>query len=134
MGSDYHNDLDTHSAAAVARILGTSTPRVLRAIRRLRLPVARSPSGTSAITAAQLDALRAELGEPIVVGLTRVQTRVLAALARSPRGLASIRSVARRAGVSPSAAGRALNDLTPAGLARAKTQTLPMGHATPTLI
>jgi DNA-binding Lrp family transcriptional regulator len=126
--------MDTHSASAVAGMLGTSTPRVLRAIRRLSMPVARSPSGTHTITATQLDTLRAELGDPIPVGLTRVQARVLAALARSPRGLASIRSVARRAGVSPTAAGRALNDLTQAGLTRAEKQMLALGRATPVLV
>jgi hypothetical protein len=75
-----------------------------------------------------------ELGDPISVGLTRVQARVLAALARSPRGLASIRSVARRAGVSPTAAGRALDSLTLAGLVRAEKQTLALGRATPVLV
>jgi hypothetical protein len=96
--------------------------------------VARSPSGAYSITAAQLDALRAELGAPIPVGLTRVRAHVLAALARSPRGLASIRSVAHRAGVSPTAAGRALDSLTQAGLARAEKQTLALGRATPVLV
>ncbi|WP_158240381.1 MarR family transcriptional regulator [Mycobacterium hubeiense] len=122
--------MDTYSASAVSRMLGTSTPRVLRALRRLRMPVAKSPSGAFAITVAQLDALRTELGEPTPSSLTRVQSKVLAALARSPRGLASIRSVARRAGVSPTAAGRALRSLTQIGLVRAEKQTLAMGRAT----
>lgn len=126
--------MDTYSASAVARMLGTSTPRVLRAIRRLGMAVSTSPSGAYTITATQLDTLRAELGDPIPVGLTRVQARVLAALARSPRGLASIRSVARRAGVSPTAAGRALQDLTQSKFARAEQQTLALGRATPVLI
>jgi hypothetical protein len=126
--------MDTYSASAVAAMLGTSTPRVMRAIRRLPIAVSRSPSGAYSITAAQLDALRAQLGEPIPAGLNRVQARVLAALARSPRGLASIRSVARRAGVSPTAAGRALDSLTRAGLARAEKQTLALGRATPVVV
>jgi DNA-binding Lrp family transcriptional regulator len=132
--ADYHNDMDTHSASAAARILGTSTPRVLRAMRRMRMAVSKAPSGAYTITATQLDRLRTELGDPIPVGLTRVQARVLAALARSPRGLASIRSVARRAGVSPTAAGRALHDLAQSGLARAEKQTLALGRATPVLV
>ena len=126
--------MDTYSASVVARMLGTSTPRVLRAIRRLHMAVSKSPSGAYTITATQLDALRAELGDPIPVGLTRVQARVLAALARSPRGLASIRSVGRRAGVSPTAAGRALNGLTQVGLARTEKLTLALGRATPVLV
>jgi hypothetical protein len=93
--------INGYSASAVARNLRTSTPRALRTIRRLRMAVPKSPSGAYAITARQLDTLRTELGDPIPVGLTRVQARVLVALARSPRGLASIRSVARRTGVSP---------------------------------
>lgn len=132
--TDYHNDMDTYSASAVARMLGTSTPRVLRAIRRRHMVRSKSPSGAYAVTATQLETLRTELGDPIPVGLTRVQARVLAALARSPRGLASIRSVARRAGVSPTAAGRALDALTQAGLARAEKQTLALGRATPVLV
>jgi MarR family protein len=126
--------MDTYSATAVAELLGTSTPRVVRAISRLRMATPKSPTGTYTITAAQVDRLRAELGNPIPVGLTRVQARVLAALARSPRGLASIRSVARRAGVSPTAAGRALHALVKAGLARADKQTLAFGRATPVLV
>jgi DNA-binding transcriptional ArsR family regulator len=126
--------MDTYSASAAAAMLGTSVPRVSRAIRRLPVAVSKSPSGAYSITAAQLDALRAELGAPIPVGLTRVQARVLAALAQSPRGLASIRSVARRAGVSPTAAGRALDGLTQAGLARTEKQTLALGRATPVLV
>lgn len=126
--------MDTYSASAVAAMLGTSTPRVLRAMRGLPMPVLRSASGAYTITASQVDELRAELGGPIPVGLNRVQARVLAALARSPRGLASIRSVARRAGVSPTAAGGALDSLTQAGLARAEKQTLALGRATPVLV
>ena len=126
--------MDTHSASAVASMLGTSTPRVLRAIHRLRMLASKSAAGAYEITPAQLDTLRAELGDAIAVGLTRVQARVLAALARSPRGLASIRSVARRAGVSPTAAGRALDTLTQAGLARATKQTLALGRATPVVV
>jgi DNA-binding Lrp family transcriptional regulator len=126
--------MDTYPASAVARMLGTSAPRVLRAIRRSRMAVSKSPSGAYEITATQLDTLRTELGDPIPVGLTRVQARVLAALARSPRGLASIRSVARRAGVSPTAAGRTLDALTQAGLARAEKQTLALGRATPVVV
>jgi hypothetical protein len=126
--------MDTYSASAVARLLGTSTPRVLRVMRRLGIAVSKSPAGAYTITAALRDTLRAELGEPTPVGLTRVQARVLAALARSPRGLASIRSVARRAGVSPTAAGRALHALTQAGLARAEKLTIALGRATPVLV
>jgi DNA-binding Lrp family transcriptional regulator len=129
-----HNDMDTYSASAVARMLFTSTPRVLRAIRSMTMPVPTSTSGAYAITPLQLDALRAELVGPTPVGLNRVQSLVLAALARSPRGLASIRSVARRAGVSPTTAGRALDNLAREGLVRAEKQTLALGRAAPVLV
>lgn len=126
--------MDTYSAAAAASELGTSTPRVLRAVQNLGLTVPRSESGVLAINSEQLAVLAVQLGPAGPVGLTRVQARVLAALARSPRGLASVRSVARRAGVSPTAAGRALRALTGMDLVRARQVTLPLGRATLTVV
>ena len=87
--------MDTYSASAVARMLGTSTPRVARAIHRLRMAVSKSPLGAYTITATQLDKLRTELGEPVPVGLTRVQAHVLAALA--DRHAARVRPLGRPA-------------------------------------
>lgn len=126
--------MDTYSAAAVARQLETSTPRVLRAIRHLDLAIPRTETGVLAISSEQLSVLAAQLGPAVPVGLTRVQARVLAALARAPRGLASIRSVARRAGVSPTAAGRGLRALTSMGLVRARQEALPLGTVTLTVV
>ena len=57
-------------------------------------------------------ALAQELGVVVpVADLRRSQVQVLAALARAPRGLRSGRAVARAAGLSPTAAMRALRDL-----------------------
>jgi DNA-binding transcriptional ArsR family regulator len=126
----YHNDMDTYSATAVARALGTTTPRVLRAVDRLGIAVSRTPGGVLALTPAQVDALAIDLGHAVPRGLTRVQARVLAALSRSPQGLASIRAVARRAGASPTSAGHALRVLTTAGLVRSEVQILALGKAT----
>jgi DNA-binding transcriptional ArsR family regulator len=122
--------MDTYSAAAAARALGTTAPRVLRAVDRLGMDASRGRGEALALTTVQLDALAIELGRGVPRGLTRVQARVLAALSRSPQGLASVRAVARRAGVSPTAAGHALRALSEDGLVRSEEQTLALGKAT----
>ncbi len=101
-----------------------------RAIGRLGLDVARRPGGRVRLSERQLEELRVELGVvPRVDGLSRVETRVLAALARSPRGLVSVRAVARRAGVSPTAAGAAVRSLSGRGLVRTQQEWVASGRA-----
>lgn len=74
--------------------------------------------------------LEAELGVvPAVDGLARTEVKVLAALARAPLGLPSIRSVAERADVSPTAAGRALEALEVRGLVRRERRMAALGSA-----
>jgi len=103
---------------------------VQRAIRRLGLAVARRPGGRVRLTERQLEELRVELGVvPRVDGLSRVETRVLAALARAPRGLVSVRAVARRAGVSPTAAGAAVRLLIGRGLVRKEREWVASARA-----
>ena len=122
--------MDTLSAAEAARRLSTSVPRVQRAIGRLGMAVARRPGGRVRLTERQLEELRLELGVvPRVDGLSRVETRVLAALARAPRGLISVRAVARRAGVSPTAAGAAVRSLSRRGLVRKEREWVASGRA-----
>lgn len=122
--------MDTLSAGEAARRLSTSVPRVQRAIGRLGLDVARRPGGRVRLSERQLEQLRAELGVvPRVDGLSRVETRVLAALARAPRGLVSVRAVARRAGVSPTAAAAAVRSLSGRGLVRKEREWLASGRA-----
>jgi hypothetical protein len=122
--------MDTFSAAEAARRLSTSVPRVQRAIGRLGMAVARRPGGRVRLTERQLEELCVELGVvPRVDGLSRVETRVLAALARAPRGLISVRAVARRAGVSPTAAGAAVRSLTGRGLVRKEREWVASGRA-----
>src|SRR5712691_9298512 len=122
--------MDTLSAAEAARRLGTSVPRVQRAIRRLGMAVERGRGGRVRLTERQLEELREELGVvPRVDGLSRVDTRVLAALARAPRGLISARAVARRAGVSPTAAAAAVRSLTARGLVRTEREWIASGRA-----
>lgn len=80
--------MDTSSARDVARSLGTSAPRVLRAARELGLPV--EPRSPARFTAVQAQALIGRLGvDAKVEGLTVSQARALAALSRAPRGLTS---------------------------------------------
>jgi MarR family len=122
--------MDTISASEAARRLDTSLPRVLRAIERLGLDVDRRGGGRVLLTASQLGRLRSELGfVPSVDGLSRVETQVLAALARAPRGLVSARAVARRAAVSPTAAAGALQSLVEAGLVRREREWVAAGRA-----
>jgi DNA-binding transcriptional ArsR family regulator len=122
--------MDTYSLAAAARALGTSAPRVRRAVDRLGLPVERTDAGVFRLTSREVDELARELGvTPLVPDLSPVESRVLAALSRSPRGVASVREAARRAGVSPTAAGRALARLTSGGLITQTPMMIARGHA-----
>lgn len=120
--------MDTMSAAALARELGTSVPRVTRAASRLG--IGSQPSGRFAFAPRQTDLLRRELGTtPPVEGLTRSEVLVLAALRSAPYGLASIRAVARRGGLSATAAGGALRALAAEGLVERSTEMVAAGRA-----
>lgn len=124
-------DSTPKSAAAVARQLGTSVPRVVRAVERLGIN-ARMPNGRMLLHDEQVAQLRAELGVSArVPALTPIQVSVLAALRDAPLGLASIRAVARRAGVSPTASARALDALRSVGLVKRENTMLAAGSATP---
>jgi hypothetical protein len=123
--------MDTYSLAAAARTLRTSAPRVRRAIDRLGMQVERGDSGVFQLTRSQVDELASVLGVMASVPhLSPTEARVLAALSRSPRGVASVREAARRAGTSPTATARALASLTSAGLMTQAHTMLAQGHAT----
>ncbi len=123
--------MDTYSLAAAARTLRTSAPRVRRAIDRLGIQVQRGDSGVFQLTQSQVDELASVLGVMASVpDLSPTEARVLAALSRSPRGVASVREAARRAGTSPTATARALASLTSAGLIIQAHTMLAQGHAT----
>jgi hypothetical protein len=78
----------------------------------------------------QVSELARKLGvTPLIPGMSRTDTLVLAALSRSPRGVSSAREAARRAGVSPTAAGRALAQLAARGLITLAPIMLTRGHA-----
>lgn len=118
------------SASEAARRLGTTVPRVQRAIDRLGLGVERRGGGRVRFGEGELERLRGELGVvPSIDGLSRLETQVLAALARAPRGLIGARAVARRAGVSPTAAAGALRALEPRGLLRRERAWVAAGRA-----
>ncbi len=122
--------MDTVSASEAARRLGTNVPRIKRAIDRLGLVPDRRGGGRVRLDESQLEELRAELGVVSPVdGLSRVETQVLAALARAPRGLSSARAVGRRAGVSPSAAAGAVRSLAARGLVTREREWLAAGRA-----
>jgi hypothetical protein len=122
--------MDTISAGEAARRLSTSLPRVLRTIERLGLDVDRRGGGRVRLSKSQLERLRSELGVvPSIDGLSRIETQVLAALARAPRGLAAVRAIARRAGVSPTAAAGALGSLAERGLVRREREWVAAGRA-----
>ena len=120
--------MDTLSVADVARSLGTSTPRVQRAIGRLGI----SGDGRRRprYTVEQAKALRRELGAVTPIdGFTATEVKVLAALAKAPRGLSSIRVLAGRAGLSPTAASQAFTKLESRRLVRRKSIMLAAGKA-----
>ena len=120
--------MDTISAAEAARRLGTSIPRVKRALDRLA-PAQPGRRGRVSITPVQMQQLRSELGRtPVIGGLSRSEVRCLAALARAPRGLLSARAVARRAGISPTSASSALRRLREAGLVRWQRERVAAGR------
>jgi DNA-binding Lrp family transcriptional regulator len=122
--------MDTYSLAATARRLGTSSPRIRRAVDRLGLAVEQDASGAFHLTEEQVSELACGLGvTPPIPGMSRTDAQVLAALSRSPRGVSSAREAARRAGVSPTAAGRALARLVGRGLITQTSMTLARGHA-----
>jgi Mn-dependent DtxR family transcriptional regulator len=122
-------DSAARSAADVARELGTSLPRVVRAVERLGLG-AREGHGRIGLTPADVARLRDELGVSArIPGLTPTEVRVLAALRRAPLGVVSARAVACKAKVSPTAASRALKALKRKGLARSERTTIAAGRA-----
>jgi len=102
----------------------------MRALGRLELEVERGVGGRVRLRDSDVQALRRHLGvTPSVGDLSRTETKVLAALARAPLGLASVRAVARRAGLSPTAAGAALRLLVARGLVLEERRSVAAGRA-----
>lgn len=117
------------TASQLARELGTSVPRVVRAAQRLGFDL-RSGRGRLVLSPAQVRKLRSVLGcHQAAPGLSYTETAALAALARSPLGLTSARAVARKAGLSATATLRALARLTSAGLVTHEDAVLVAGRS-----
>ena len=120
--------MDTLSAAEISRSLGTSIPRVQRAIARLEI-TGQGP-GRPRYSPKQAELLRRELGAaPHVVEFTPTEVKVLAALAKAPRGLSSLRVLAARAGLSPTAASKAFTELQGRGLVLREPAMVAAGKA-----
>lgn len=120
--------MDRYAAADVARMLDTSTPRVVRAAKRLGF--AARPNGRMSLSCDQVEGLRDELGRtPSIPGLSATEVKVLAALARAPLGLSSARVLANQAGVSPTAASKALRSLEDKDLVRREEAVIAAGRA-----
>jgi DNA-binding Lrp family transcriptional regulator len=124
-------DSATKSAAAVARELGTTIPRVVRAVDRLGLRAARAGgSNRLALTQEMVGQVADELGMvPSLPGLSRIEVRALAALGEAPFGVASARTLARRAGISPTSASKALQRLCEKGLVDKQSMVIASGRA-----
>lgn len=108
--------MDTWTTGQVAGRLGTTVPRIHRAIARLGLQPSKSPGGHIELSRSEVRRLANALGHvPPIEGLIREEVLVLAALGRRPLGLASARAVARSAGISPTTATKALGRLVSLG-------------------
>lgn len=113
----------------IARALGTSVPRVTRAAAQLGID-ARQGNGRFAFSPRAADRVREALGSaPNVDGLSRSEVVVLAALRSAPFGLGSVRAVARRGALSPTATARALDSLGRKELVERSTETVAEGRA-----
>jgi hypothetical protein len=107
--------MDTHRTTEVAQELNVPLPRLLRFVAG-RDDVVREGNRIRLYPTA-VDAALAHFGAiPRVEGLSRVETQTLVALSRRPRGLVSIRQVAKAARLSPTATTRALAKLGGQGL------------------
>ena len=108
------------TARALAARLGTSVPRIHRAVAEgLVVPVSISSRKALIFDPDAERVLRKRWGAlPSTLSreLGRPETFALAALSRRPNGLRSARAVADEAGLSPTAAARALNSLQSRGI------------------
>ncbi len=120
--------MDTISVPLLASELGVSLPRVHRCIDRLGLAPGRHAGSHVRLSRAGASEVERVLGRArSLPALSRDETLVLAALGRSPFGLVSARSVGRAAGVSPTTAGRALQQLIVSGYVEQKVRRVVEG-------
>jgi hypothetical protein len=125
-------DSGVKSAAEVARDLGTSVPRVVRAVDRLGLKARVGTSNRMALTSSMVARLEDELGRvPSSPVLSSIEIRALAALREAPFGISSARTLALRSGMSPTSAAAALRTLRDKDLAYTEQQMVAAGRARP---
>ena len=103
----------TLSTLQLAERLGISLPRVHRLLDREGVAKAAGRGRAREVPAAVVERVIRKVGAvPIrIKGLSRTDMQVLAAITRTPLGMESHRAVARKAGVSPTAAGESLRRL-----------------------
>ncbi|MHB8319142.1 MAG: hypothetical protein ACYDEP_07945 [Acidimicrobiales bacterium] len=100
------------STPEIASYLGTTVPRVHRAISKLGIAPERGPKGHLRLGPEDVDRLTAHLGQaPKRVDFSREELFVLSVLWRHPFGLRSGRAAARLAGVQPATALKVLRSL-----------------------
>jgi hypothetical protein len=115
----------------VAAALGTTRSRIHRAVASGVVRPGRTTGGHLRFGPGDVEVLSQDLGVvPRVGSLSREDSLVLAALARRPLGLRSARAVGRVAGISPTAASRALARLDRAVLVRRRRRRVVRGTVT----
>ena len=126
--------MDTISVPQTALRLGTTPPRVWRALDHLGIEPAKGRRGHF-LDPEEFEQIRRHLGNvPDVAGLDRESLLALAALNRRPFGVRSARALARSAGISPTTASRVLAELTDQGLVERTEPTLAEGSARKTVV
>jgi hypothetical protein len=112
----------------VAKLLGVSLPAAHHALDAYGIP--RPGRGRPRTTSKNLvDEIIAQRGRTPRSAYRPTEVRVLAALSRSPLGLSSTRSVAAKAGVSPTTASKALEQLGRQGFAEQREVVTASGRA-----
>lgn len=121
-------DTRTLTTPEVARVLGVSLPTAHRALDAYGVP--RTGRGRTRTASEEVMAeILSRRGTAPRSERTPTELRVLAALSRSPLGLASVRAVASKAGISPTTASRALRKLALEGFAQQRDTMVASGRA-----
>ena len=117
-----------YSTSEVADWLGVSLPSIHRATIRLGLEPCRGAKGHLRYSENDARVLLGDLGKaPRVDGFSREELFVLSVLQKRPFGLRSGRLVARHAGISPSTALKALNNLERRGMVEYRREVVAEG-------
>lgn len=122
--------MNTWSPGEVADLLGTSRKRVTSAAQELGLADAGGSGARVRFSEDAVTALAGRLGvTPAVSGLSRIESLILAELARRPFGLISYRAAARACAISPASASKAVQSLARSGLVTEERTMAALGRA-----